>query len=109
MKKDKAKQRRQMRRLMARMKGKRAAGFVLLLIATSLVFTSTVFAKDNVSEAARDFTKAGASIPQEIAETTNESNAINGVIVGTAKGVYNTIQHVGKGLFELLTFWDTSN
>jgi len=107
MKRDKSKQRRQLRRFVARMKGKRMAGVAALIIVSTLVLTPLAYARDHVSEAAKDFTKAGASIPQHIAETTNESNIINGVVVGTAKGILGTVHSIGKGIVELFTFYQS--
>jgi len=105
MKRDKSVQRRQQRRFVARMKGKKMSGAAALIIISTLALMPAAYARDHVSEAAKDFTKAGASIPQQIAETTNDSNIINGVVVGTAKGVLGAVQSVGKGLVELFTFY----
>ncbi len=77
----------------------------ILLMFITAVMTQVSFArKDRVAESAVDIARGVTSLPREIAETANESNIINGVVVGTAKGIWGTVENIGKGVFKLFTF-----
>ena len=75
-----------------------------------LIFISTfmapgLYAEDRVASGAKDIAKGFASLPREMAQTANESNALNGLIVGGASGLVSTVKYIGEGLFKIFTFY----
>jgi len=78
---------------------------LMLLMVMSLILTPFVNAEDRVAEATKDMGRGVSSLPREIANTTNDSNIINGLVIGTARGVVGTLKGVGEGVFKLLTFY----
>ena len=75
-------------------------GKVIVLVMVAMLITAQLaLAQDRVRDAAKDISLGVSSIPRNVAMEANQSNVLNGIVVGTAKGI-------GEGVFKILTFYN---
>ncbi|MFC1806969.1 hypothetical protein ACFL0T_01185 [Candidatus Omnitrophota bacterium] len=104
MKRHIAKQRRQLRRPKVARSYKKLACLIIVIMNISLLATSAALAKDRVESGARDISRGVGSVPTEIAKTANETNIINGIVLGGARGLLYSLRSIGEGVFKIATF-----
>jgi len=80
------------------------AFFMVLVFAVTFA-TPLLAAGDRFADGMKDVTRGGFSIPAQIAKSTNEHNALYGVVEGTVKGAFYTVGNVVEGVFKVLTFY----
>ena len=86
---------------------KRKIGKSITLIMVAILFTAQLaLAQDRIRDAAKDMSLGVSSVPRDVAREANESNILNGIVVGGAKGVLNTAKGIGEGVFKILTFYN---
>lgn len=85
------------------------SGFALLIfIITFAVLAMAEEAKDageKLVEGIEETATGWVEVPKEIAETTEESNLIEGVTVGTIKGAGKAVAETTKGVVKAATFY----
>lgn len=105
MRRDKSRKKRWAKRREERSLYKKFVRTLMLLLVVSLIATPLLRAEDRTAGGARDIGRGISSLPREIANTANDSNIVNGFIVGTARGLVGTVKGIGEGLFKIITFY----
>jgi len=82
---------------------------VMVIAAMAFVLSSSAFASEKASalKLKRGLTNVAfgwTEIPKNIIDTSKQSNGLNGVTIGTLKGVLQTFARTVSGVVDVLTF-----
>ncbi|MFH1645605.1 MAG: hypothetical protein ABIB11_04200 [Candidatus Omnitrophota bacterium] len=79
--------------------------FVMVMMQSMAVYAS----EDRIGKGIEYSARSAFSIPSEIAKEAEQSNIINGLVVGSAKGLVATTSNACKGLIKILTFYKSNS